>query len=206
MQNVKIEINLLGRQGNLERNETVERLFLDIIEWKTENKTPTTEEIYQSAIFYELTDAMRRGIISERDYNDLWHHLHHGCLQPYGKNQRVGLKELDQSKNATCYGRVETITEDSVMISDVYIEGISNDDQLIIYRTSHVWLRSMGIRKAIEENKVWEGVYIRFKGKPYIYKRRNGTEDLSFKNTNNKKIRVIDKSEYLKKWNGVDEI
>ena len=46
------------------------------------------------------------------------------------------------------------------------------------------------------EGKIETGRYIRFRGRPYLYTRKDNTKDWAFSNCNNKQIVVINESEY----------
>ena len=109
---------------------------------------------------------------------------------------RSGLSSLDPNKKAYCYGYVDKIQEDRVLIRDVYVEGVNSNEEPISFYIDHVWFFACGILKAVDRDKIQVGRYIRFRGKPYLYTRKDNTKDWAFNNCSNKQIIVISELKY----------
>ena len=109
---------------------------------------------------------------------------------------RSDMSSLDPNKKAYCYGYVDKIQEDRVLIRDVCVDGVNSNEEPISFYIDHIWLFARGILKAVDRDKIQAGRYIRFRGKPYLYTRKDNTKDWAFNNCSNKQIIVISELKY----------
>lgn len=198
---ITLNINPLGKQKQSCSN-IFNRLIEDVELWRRENPYATMTEVSQSTILTNLNKSFYFSNISYVEYNILWYYLYHGHMQYRASNQmRTGMAELDTQKKAYCYGIIDIIQDEMVMLKNVYVNGINSNEENISFMISHVWINTMGVKQAIAGNRLHVGDYIKFRGRPYQYKRNDNTKDYSFSNTNNRKIQLISKEEYLYNMN-----
>ena len=109
---------------------------------------------------------------------------------------RYDMSSLDSTKKAYCCGYIKKIENDRVLLKDVFVKGITEQGSSVSFCIDHVWLFSRGMLKAADSGKIQAGRYVRFRGRPYLYTRKDNTKDWAFSNCNNKQIVVINESEY----------
>ena len=90
---------------------------------------------------------------------------------------RYDMSSLDSTKKAYCYGYIKKIENDRVLLKDVFVQGITEQGSSVSFCIDHVWLFSRGMRKAADSGKIQSGRYVRFRGRPYLYTRKDNTKD-----------------------------
>ena len=204
---IEIKINPLGKSSE-HYNDEFNDLLYKVEKWRRENPYATVAEAFRSELLTELNKCLYYNEISETAYNTLWYYFYHGHIQYQSSSRRrSGMAELDPIKKAYCYGIVASIHDDKTMLKDVHVDGVNEDGEAISFHISHVWIRTIGMKKAITGNRIREGDYIKFRGRPYQYQRPNKTKDYSFSNTNNRKIQKISEADYLRYINiGLEDL